>query len=37
MIVVETMFFDSDYYNVNTEVIPCDSKKTAKAVAKKIY
>lgn len=27
MIVVETMFFDSDDYNVNTEVIPCDSKK----------
>ena len=37
MIAVETMFFDSDDYNVNTEVIPCDSKKTAKAVAKKIY
>ena len=28
MIVVETMFFDSDDYCVNTEVIPCDSKKT---------
>ena len=37
MIVVETMFFDSDDYNVNTEVIPCDSKKTAKAVAEKVY
>lgn len=37
MIVVETMFFDSDDYNVSTEVIPCDSKKTAKAVVKKVY
>ena len=37
MIVVETMFFDSDDYCVNTEVIPCDSKKTAKAVAEKVY
>ena len=37
MIVVETMFFDSDDYNVNTEVIPCDSKKTAEAVAEKVY
>lgn len=37
MIVVETMFFDSDNYNVNTEVIPCDSKETAKAVAEKVY
>jgi len=37
MIVVETMFFDSDDYNVNTEVIPCDSKETAKAVVEKVY
>ena len=37
MIVVETMFFDSDDYDVNTEVIPCDSKETAKAVVKKVY
>lgn len=37
MIVVETMFFDSDDYDVNTEVIPCDSKETAKSVVKKVY
>jgi hypothetical protein len=37
MIVVETMFFDSDDYNVSTEVIPCDSKETAKAVVEKFY
>ena len=37
MIVVETMFFDSDDYNVSTEVIPCDSKETAKAVVEKVY
>ena len=37
MIVVETMFFDSDDYCVNTEVIPCDSEKTARAVAEKVY
>ena len=37
MIVVETMFFDSDDYDVNTEVVPCDSKETAKAVVKKVY
>jgi hypothetical protein len=37
MIVVETMFFDSDEYVVNTEVIPCDSKETAKAVVEKVY
>ena len=37
MIVVETMFFDSDDYDVNTEVIPCDSKETAKAVVNKVY
>ena len=37
MIVVETMFFDSDDYDVNTDVIPCDSKETAKAVVKKVY
>ena len=35
MIVVELMFFDSDDYNVNTEVIPCESKEIAKQVAKK--
>jgi hypothetical protein len=37
MIVVETMFFDSDDYNVSTEVIPCDSKETANAVVEKVY
>ena len=37
MIVVETMFFDSDDYDVNTDVIPCDSKETAKAVVEKVY
>ncbi len=37
MIVVETMFFDSDDYDVNTDVIPCDNKETAKAVVKKVY
>ena len=37
MIVVESMFFDSDDYQVDSEVIPCDSKETAKAVVKKVY
>lgn len=37
MIVVETVFFDSDDYNVSTEVIPCDSKETAKAIVEKVY
>ena len=37
MIVVETMFFDSDDYDVSTEVIPCDSKETAKVVVEKVY
>lgn len=37
MIVVETMFFDSDDFNVSTEVIPCDSKETALAVVEKVY
>jgi 3-phosphoglycerate kinase len=37
MIVVESMFFDSDDYQVQGEVIPCDSKETAKAVVKKVY
>jgi 3-phosphoglycerate kinase len=37
MIVVETMFFDSDDYDVSTDVIPCDSKETAKAVVEKVY
>lgn len=36
-IIVEAMFFDSDDYDVMTEVIPCDSKKTAKKLVKKIY
>jgi len=37
MVVVETMFFNSDDFYVNTEVIPCDSKETAKAVVEKVY
>ena len=37
MVVVETMFFDSDDYDVKTDVIPCDSKETAKAVVEKVY
>jgi len=37
MIVVESMFFDSDDYQVESEVIPCDSKETAKAVVEKVY
>lgn len=37
MVVVETMFFDSDDYAVETQVIPCDSKETAKAVVEKVY
>jgi len=37
MVVVETMFFDSDDHAVKTEVIPCDSKETAKAVVEKVY
>ena len=37
MIVVETVFFDSDDYMVDTDVIPCDSKETAKAVVEKVY
>jgi hypothetical protein len=32
MIVFEAMFFDSDDYNVNTVVIPCESKEVAKKV-----
>ena len=35
------MFFDSDDdsddYQVETNVIPCDSKETAKAIVEKIY
>ena len=37
MIVVESMFFDSDDYQVESEVIPCESKDVAKKVADKIY
>ena len=37
MVVVETMFFDSDDYDVTTDVIPCEDKKAAKALVKKIY
>lgn len=37
MVVVETMFFDSDNYDVNTEVIPCGSKEAAKALVEKVY
>ena len=37
MVVVETMFFNSDDYAVETQVIPCDSKETAKAVVEKVY
>ena len=37
MIVVESMFFDSDDYQVESDVIPCDSKETAKAVVEKVY
>jgi len=37
MIVVESMFFDSDDYQVESEVIPCESKDVAKKVANKIY
>jgi hypothetical protein len=37
MIVVESMFFDSDDYQVESEVIPCESKEIAKQVVKKTY
>ena len=37
MIVVESMFFDSDDYQVESEVIPCESKDVAKKVVSKIY
>ena len=37
MIVVESMFFDSDDYQVESEVIPCESKDVARKVANKIY
>ena len=37
MIVVESMFFDSDDYQVESEVIPCESKDVAKRVVNKIY
>ena len=37
MIVVESMFFDSDDYQVECEVIPCESKEIAKKVVKKTY
>lgn len=37
MILVQTMFFDSDDYQVDTNAIPCDTKETAKAIVEKIY
>lgn len=37
MIVVESMFFDSDDYHVKSEVIPCASKEIAKQVVNKTY
>ena len=37
MIVVESMFFDSDDYQVESEVIPCENKEVAKRVVSKIY
>lgn len=37
MIVVESMFFDSDDYQVESEVIPCASKEIAKQVVNKTY
>lgn len=37
MVVVQTMFYDSDNYDVTTNVIPCDTIETAKTLVKKIY
>lgn len=37
MVLVQTMFFDSDDYQVKTNAIPCDTKETAKALVEKIY
>lgn len=37
MIVVETMFFNNNNYSVETEIIPCENKKTARALVKTIY
>lgn len=37
MVVVQTMYFDSDDYEVSCDVIPCASKKVANALVKKIY
>ena len=31
------MFFDSDDYQVKSEIIPCENKKVAKKVVSKIY
>lgn len=33
---VVVSFLDSDCFEVNTEVIPCDSEETAKAVVKRV-
>ena len=37
MVAVQVMFFDSDDYQVNCDVIPCDTLETAQEVVKKIY
>lgn len=36
-IVVEVMYFDSDDYQVETEIYPCDNKRTARDLVEKIY
>ena len=37
MVVVQTMFFDSDDFEVVSESIPCEDKETAKKLVKNIY
>ena len=37
MVVVEAIYFDSDDYDVRSEVILCDTNETAKALVKKTY
>ena len=37
MVVVQTMFFDSDDFDVVSESFPCEDTKTAKKLVKDIY
>lgn len=37
MVIVQTMFFDSDDFDVVSESFPCEDTKTAKKLVKAIY